>query len=155
MHWTEVVPRRPGFWKFNNALLEDNNYVEQLLQGSSGFCEKYKYIQDKRMYWELLKMEIRSFTVSFAKGKAKEAKKRQLIINDEMDRLDHIICTNSDVTCTSLDEELKKYDNLKKELQQIYESKGEAAKFRSKCMWAEKGERPTKYFFNLKIKKLQ
>ena len=49
----------------------------------------------------------------------------------------------------SLDEELKQYDNFKKELQQIYESKGEAAKFRSKCMWAEKGERPTKHFFNL------
>ena len=25
-------------------------------------------------------------------------------------------------------------------------------KFRSKCMWAEKGERPTKYFFNLEIR---
>ena len=70
-------------------------------------------------------MEIRCFTISFAKGKAKEAKKRELIIKDEMDRLDHIICSNSDVM--SLDEELKKYDNLKKELQQIYESKGEAA----------------------------
>ena len=92
-------------------------------------------------------MEIRCFTISFAKGKAKEAKKRELIIKDEMDRLDHIICSNSDVL--SLDKELKKYDNLKKELQQIYKSKGEAAKFRSKCMWAEKGERPTKYFFNL------
>ena len=27
--------------------------------------------------------------------------------------------------------------------------KGEAAKFRSKCLWVEQGERPTKYFFNL------
>ena len=147
LHWTKVVPRGPGFWKFKNALLEDNNFVEQMRQRYSGFREKYNYIQDKRMYWELLKMEIRCFTISFAKGKAKEAKKRELIIKDEMDRLDHIICSNSDVT--SLDEELKKYDNLKKELQKIYESKGEAAKFRSKCLWAEKGERPTKYFFNL------
>ena len=77
----------------------------------------YNCIQDKRMYWELLKMEIRCFTISFAKRKAKEAKKRELIIKDEMDRLDHIICSNSDVL--SLDKELKKYDNLKKELQQI------------------------------------
>ena len=99
------------------------------------------------MYWELLKMEIRCFTISFAKGKAKEAKKHELIIKDEMDRLDHIICSNSDVT--SLDEELTQYDNLKKELQQIYERRGEGAKFRSKCMWAEKGERPIKCFFNL------
>ena len=147
LHWTKVVPRGPGFWKFNNTLLEDNNYVEQMRQKYSGFREKYKYIQDKRMYWELLKMEIRCFTISFAKGKAKETRKRELIIKDEMDRLDHIICSNSDIT--SLDEELKQYDNLKKELQQMYENKGEAAKFRSKCMWVEKGERPTKYFFNL------
>jgi len=117
LHWTKVLPVGPGFWKFNNTLLEDNNFVEQMRQRYSGFREKYNYIQDKRMYWELLKMEIRCFTISFAEGKAKEAKKRELIVKDEMDRLDHIICSNSDVM--SLNEELKKYDNLKKELQQI------------------------------------
>ena len=47
----------------------------------------------------------------------------------------------------NIDYELKQYEDLKKELQQIYENKGEAAKFRSKCLWVEKGERPTKYFF--------
>ena len=40
LHWTKVVPRGPGFWKFNNALLEDNNYVEQMRQRYSGFREK-------------------------------------------------------------------------------------------------------------------
>ena len=45
--------------------------------------------------------------------------------------------------------ELKQYEGLKKELQQVYENKGEAAKFRSKCLWVKTGERPTKYFFNL------
>ena len=49
----------------------------------------------------------------------------------------------------NIDHELKQYEDLKKELQQIYENKGGAAKFRSKCLWVEKGERPTKYFFNL------
>ena len=34
-------------------------------------------------------------------------------------------------------------------MQAIYEGKGRAAIFRSKCRWVEKGERPTKYFFNL------
>ena len=63
----------------------------------SEFREKHKYIQDKRMYWELLQMEIRCFTISSAKGKAKETRKRELIIKDEMDRLDHIICSSSDI----------------------------------------------------------
>jgi hypothetical protein len=49
----------------------------------------------------------------------------------------------------NLNHELKQYEDLKKELQQSYENKGEAAKLRSKCLWVEKGERPTKYFFNL------
>ena len=44
-------------------------------QRYTGFREKYKHIQDERMYWELLKMEITCFTISFAEGKAKEIKK--------------------------------------------------------------------------------
>ena len=48
-----------------------------------------------------------------------------------------------------MEEELKKYDVLKKELQELYEAKGEAAKLRAKCAWLEKGVRPTKYCFNL------
>jgi len=64
-------------------------------QRYSGFWEKYKYIHDKGMHWELLKMEIRCFTILFAKGKAKEAKKRELIIKDT---------SNFDVA--SLDEEI-------------------------------------------------
>ena len=40
-------------------------------------------------------------------------------------------------------------DDLKTELQTIYTKKGNAAIFRSKCRWVEKGERPTKYFLNL------
>ena len=65
--------------------------LTRLVRGISGFREKYKYIQDKRMFWELLKMEIRCFTISFAKGKAKETRNRELIIKEEMDRLDHVI----------------------------------------------------------------
>jgi len=68
-----------------------------------------------------------------------------------MDGLDHIICSNSDVT--SLDEELKNYDSLKEELQQIYESKGESAKFGSKCIWAVKRRKTYKIFFQSRKKK--
>jgi len=49
----------------------------------------------------------------------------------------------------NLEKELKYYDELKRELNEIYERKGRAAMYRSKCRWVEKGERPTKYFFNL------
>ena len=62
----------------------------------------------------------------------KLSNKRELKINDTLDKLDHIICNSDDLT--NIDQELKQYENLKKELQELYENKGEAAKFRSKCL---------------------
>ena len=90
-------------------------------------------------------MEIRCMTISYAKRKAKETNKRELIIKDALDKLDHIFCNNADLT--NIDQELKQYENLKKELQELYENKGEAAKFQSKCLRVERGEKLTKYFF--------
>ena len=83
-------------------------------------------------------------TISYAKGKAKLRKSREVLVSDE---LDNKICSSQDLQ--NMEEELKKYNVLKKELQELYEAKGEAAKFRAKCAWLEKGERPKKYFFNL------
>ena len=45
--------------------------------------------------------------------------------------------------------QLDQYEELKNELQKLYQDEGEGAKFRSKSIWIEHGERPTKYFFNL------
>ena len=52
-------------------------------------------------------------------------------------------------TDEQLSAEIEEYDNLKIELQRIYEAKGKGAIFRSKVRWVEQGEKPTKYFFNL------
>ena len=61
--------------------------------------------------------------------------------------LEDIICNS--FYSSEIDLVLKEFDNLKTELQSIYDKKGMAAIFRSKCRWIEMGERPTKYFFNL------
>ena len=47
---------------------------------------------------------------------------------------------------------LAEYESLKKELHELYEQKGRGAIFRCKVRWIEKGEKPTKYFFNLEKK---
>ena len=41
------------------------------------------------------------------------------------------------------------FENLKKELTEIYSIKGKEAMFRSRTRWIEDGEKPTKYFVNL------
>ena len=53
---------------------------------------------------------------------------------------------NSNEGDGNLETKLTLQEQLKKELQYIYEKKGEGALFRSKLRWTEQGEKPTRYF---------
>ena len=80
-------PRGPGFWKFNNSLLSDTNYVELLTFKIPMFAKKHKQVNDKGLYWEMIKMEIRAFTIAFSKKKAKRKRDEESILLSEMMRL--------------------------------------------------------------------
>ena len=63
--------RGPGYSRFNNSLLSDNEYVTLLRSKIPEFVEKYKEVEDKGLFWKMVKMEIRGLTVRFSKLKAK------------------------------------------------------------------------------------
>ena len=67
-------PRGPGYWKFNASLLEDKNFVEQVTTKIPGFINQYQGVVDKGLLWELVKMEIRAYTINFSKHRAKQQK---------------------------------------------------------------------------------
>ena len=140
-------PRGPGLWKFNNTLLNDIQYVSTVRDTYAQACSYYSHVSDKRLFWELMKMEIRSVTISFSKCKAKRISNREQELRRRIDQLDVIICEN--FSSPYIDGVLREYDGLKTELKSIYEEKGKQTMFRAKCRWIENGERPTKYFFNL------
>ena len=48
----------PGFWKFNNSLLTDQNYLQMITTQIPEFVSKYQELTDKRLLWDLIKMEI-------------------------------------------------------------------------------------------------
>ena len=60
----------PGFWKFNASLLEDKEYVKQMCENIPAFIEKYRDVSDLGLKWDVIKMEIRSFTVQYSKKKS-------------------------------------------------------------------------------------
>ena len=66
--------RGPGFWKFNTALFRDETYVTALKMNLPSFKEKYKEIHDLGLKWDLIKMEIRGFTLQYSKRKAKQSR---------------------------------------------------------------------------------
>ena len=69
--------RGPGLWKFNNSLLKDKEYIKQITDSYPIIREKYADIKDKRLKWELIKMEIRSITIPFAANKVKQFRNQE------------------------------------------------------------------------------
>ena len=140
-------PRGPGLWKFNNTLLNDEEYVERVRETYLNTVKYYRQVTSKGLLWELIKMEIRNATISYTKYKAKVSRDRAEEIRHLLEQLDNTICNK--FFSPDINQLLLQYDNLKSELQSLYENKGKQGMFRAKCRWVEQGERPTKYFFNL------
>ena len=145
MNLKEEFKRGPGVWKFNNTLLQDESYLQLIKDHYPYILQKYADVNDKQLLWELIKMEKRSETIRYSKGKSKQSKTRESVIQSRIEELDSKICNE-----VCLDQQIfAEYAKLKKELQGIYEEKGRGAIFRSKTRWIESGEKPTRYFFNL------
>ena len=148
MELQSELKRGPGTWKFNNTLLEDQDYIDLINFIYPWTLEKYKDVESKQLLWELIKMELRAKTMSYSKKKRAEVKNREIFLQHNLDELDYKICNDADLNPHILDQ----YEAEKNELNSLYELKGKEAIFRSKVKWIEQGEKPTKYFFNLEKK---
>ena len=142
---TSEFQRGPGLWKFNNTLLKDENYKELIEFYYPQILEKYSEVAEKQLRWELIKTELRSTTIKYAKKKRSDLRSKEESLERVLKELDHKIC-NDDTFNSQI---LEQYEAAKKDLKLIHEAKGKEAMFRSKMKWFEQGEKPTKYFFNL------
>ena len=82
-----ALPRGLGFWKFDSSLLEDTNYVDQLRENIPRvFEKKYPDTEDSGLKWDLIKMEIRGFTVKYT-IKTKKQRNGEFILLKRADEL--------------------------------------------------------------------
>ena len=131
-------------------MISNKDYLTLITESYPIISEKYTNIVDKRLRWELIKMEIRRITISFAARKAKEFRKQESDLQKRLDVIDKSISNSCDNQ--NIEDKLKEFDKLKNEFNRLYEIKGKGAIFRSKARWVEYGEKPTKYFFNMEKK---
>ena len=92
-------------------------------------------------------MEIRGITIPFSKNKAKQLHQKERDIQNRLQELDRVISNSPNTDC--IKNEINEYNNLKEEIDLIYQKKGKGSIIRSKCKWIERGEKPTAFFFNL------
>ena len=100
-----------------------------------------------QMFFEMLKLNIRGNTISFASFKSKSNKMRQNNLEKTIDTLNVEICNTSNLE--RKEEIFNEIDALQKELQQLREPKIRASMARARVQSYEEGEKPSKYFCNL------
>lgn len=155
----DFKPRGPGLWKFNNSLLQDDTYINEIKELITLTLEKYKdgnsnetnpmtreyTICDKTLF-EVLKMEIRGKTIGYSVAKKKRLNKEENDLDENIDKL-HAAYTKdpSEINLTNL-------ANAQNSLKILREKKIDGLIARAKARWHLEGERNSKYFCQLEKK---
>jgi len=92
---------------------EPNTKGNKICETYAQTCIYYPDLVNKRLLWEMLKMEIWAATISFSKKIAKSAYCREMEIRQQLVVLDDIICNN--FHSSEIDLVLEEFDNLKTE----------------------------------------
>ena len=135
--------RGRGTWKFNNKLLKDRNYVDLIKNMIIKEINESNHYEDKGYLWDYMKMRIRSETMIYTSQLNKLKNDHLKKLNDEIKTLDEQYMDNP------TDNVSQQLDTAKKELEDLNKEQVMASIFRSKCEWAEHGEKSSKFFLNL------
>ena len=87
------------------------------------FIDKYKDVEDKVLLWEMVKMEIRSFTITFTKTKAKKCRDQEKFLTKEAERLQNLVDSQS------TPEHINEHMTVKSKLEKISFDRSEAHAF--------------------------
>ena len=135
------IERGRGYWKFNNSLLQDQDYVKEM----NIFLRQYRgEHQAAQLDFDILKVRIKEFTINFSKIKCCQRRNNYLTLYNELNDLDKILSTQPHCLVT-----LEKRDKTKMKLEVIELEKTRAAQVRSRANWIEYGERNNKFFLAL------
>ena len=135
------IVRGKGYWKFNNSLLKDLNYVNEM----NNFLENYRVeSEDDQVALDVLKIQIKEFTIDYSTMKNRKNKNNVLALYNELDDLDKWLSKHP-----NCQETLKKREKIKLKLEIEETEKARAAQVRSRVKWVELGEKNNSYFLGL------
>lgn len=137
----------PSFWKLNNSLLEDNDYVLLMREKFPEWKTEIDFCNDPRIEWDWIKHKTRQETISYSKKKARQRKENITLIENDLRDCQEAV--DAFPTC----ENIEKLERAKAEYEREYNYIITGSIIRSRATWYEKGERNTKFFLNLENNK--
>ena len=137
----ENQSKGPGFWKLNNSLLSELEYVNRIKDLIKNAKDKYDYLEDKALKWDIIKCDIRAETISYATWKKKKVTERERELTNIINELE------VQIQCD--EEKYEEYLEHKQELEKIKDDKSKGIMVRSRAKHIEDNEKCTKYFCQL------
>ena len=152
-----------GYWKFNNSLLKDEEYIEKIKMlikenvmmyavDKSDFQLHYnenrQFVINDQLFFDTLLMVIRGETISYSSMKKKKVIDVEKKLENDINTLEQSINTRQDK-----DKVLEELEYKKNSLETLRKEKMDGELLRSKLKWMEFGEKPSNFFLNLKKKK--
>ena len=130
--------RGPGLWKFNSSLTMDDEYTGLLSQFLQDWrLQKGRYT-DLRTWWDIGKTHIRDIAIEFATSERREKRFQMSNLVRKLSLAEQEPVPSAGVTT-----------DLTRQIRDIDEEVIPGVIVRSKELWVEQGEKPTKYFLNL------
>lgn len=151
------IKRDRPFWKFNNSLLKDINYVNVIKKLILNIKQQYalpvynidnlenieneqiQFMISDQLFFETLLLEIRGKSISYASYKKKHENNQEHEIIQKIQELESNISENS----------LFQIEELKTQLQDIRNKKIDGMMIRSRVNWIQNGEKGSRFFCNL------
>ena len=87
--------RGRGYWKFNNSLIQDKEFVEATKNAVPNFFKIASSFDDPIMKWEFVKYKCRDLSRQISIEKSRERKSRHVELENRLAELENIITTNS------------------------------------------------------------
>ena len=134
---TATCDRGPGYWKFNNTYLDNNEFCQTIKKEIRNTCASFS--GDHVQIWEKIKERVKNTTRNFARNNVSEER----LIESRL--VEYIQESNQPLNKNDSDLLLK----TKADLDEILIKKTAGVLFRCKCRWYELGEKNSSYFYNL------
>ena len=131
----------PGYWKFNSSMADDNVYVADLNRKILKWKNEYKNILDKRTVWELIKYEIRNFSIQYGARKKRIEKQELDLLLSKLNKLE------TEMSDSALSQQ--NYYDATERIKAIEKLFAQGVIIRSKVQFMEENEKCTKKIFDI------
>ena len=139
-----TIERGRGYWKFNNSLLDSENFCSDVKQTIESTLE-----QDFNSWggvWDTIKFKIKDVAIKYGKKRKSEFLESKRRLETRISELESLLPStpevDSNVIHQNLHETRQKLDDLT-----AHEIRGIIT--RARLQWVEEGERSSKYFLGL------